>query len=340
MTDTFKVDNVFIQNAPKTFGGQRPTARRRARREGSLQLPLPGLAPFGAFDEWAVLGLYSLLDPDNPTAAVLTTFTEIADTLQFSRVISTALEGYETFPSETYDIVTESLHRLYSVEVDWRGYWEVKLTDKKGKPTRGRPRKHWVEYKGRILVSFAYIYPTGVTSPALLPPAKRRNVNLTQSPNGEPIPPIWREVEGPRPVAVQYQLSPDLVRGLTGEHPNIGATILPVRIFALRKTFGRNPTATKLLVWVCRQVNKTKTISLEGLADEKNLNLDDRQPTRCRAALLKGFDMLKTAGVVADWSLSGDKKSVIFTKADDWYFTREPSKPGLPASSGTAKADT
>ena len=205
MTDTFKVDNVFIQNAPKTFGGQRPTARRQAKHESAiqLQLPLPGLAPLGAFDEWAVLGLYSLLDPDNPTAPVLTTFTDLADTLQFSRAVSTALEGYETFPSETYAMVTESLHRLYSVEVDWRGFYKIPLTDKKGKPTRGRPRHYWVEYKGRILVSFAYIYPTGVTSPALLPPAKRRNVNLTQSPNGEPIPPIWREVEGPRPVAVQ-----------------------------------------------------------------------------------------------------------------------------------------
>lgn len=334
MTDTFKVDNVFIQNAPKTFGGQRPTARRRAKHEGALQfqLPLPGLAPFGAFDEWNVLGLYSLLDPQNPTAPVLTTFTELAETLQFSRVVSTALEGYETFPSETYDMVTESLHRLYSVEVDWRGYWEVKLTDKKGKPTRGRPRKHWVDYKGRILVSFAYIYPTGVTSPALLPATKRRNVNLTQSPNGEPIPLIWREVDGPRPVAVQYQLSPDLVRGLTGENPNIGATILPVRIFTLRKTFGRNPTATKLLVWACRQVKKTPTRTLTGLAAE--LNLDERQPARSRAALLKGFDMLKDAGVVADWSLSEDKLNVTFTKAEGWYFTRESSKPAL---TGTAK---
>ena len=100
--------------------------------------------------------------------------------------------------------------------MNWRGYYKIPLTDKKGKPTRGRPRQHWVAYKGRILVSFAYIYPAGVTPPALLPAGKRRNVNLTQSPNGEPMPPIWREVEGSRPVAVQYQLSPDLVRGLTG----------------------------------------------------------------------------------------------------------------------------
>lgn len=331
MTDTFKVDNVFIQNAPKTFGGQLPTARRRAKHEGAIQLALPGLAPFGAFDEWNVLGLYSLLDPDNPTAPVITKFTEIAETLQFSRVVSTALGGQEVFPSEVYAMVTESLHRLYSVEVDWRGYWEVKLTDKKGKPTRGRPRKHWVEYKGRILVSFAYIYPTGVTSPALLPPAKRRNVNLTQSPNGEPMPAIWREVEGPRPVAVQYQLSPDLVRGLTGEHPNIGATILPVRIFALRKTFGRNPTATKLLIWVCRQVKKTMTRSLDGLAGE--LSLDPRRVSHNRESLAKGFAMLKDAGVVADWSLSEDGQDIYFTKADGWYFTREPNKPALPARS-------
>jgi len=331
MSDTFKVDNVFIQNALKTFGGQLPTARRRAKHEGAPQLYLPGLAPFGAFDEWAVLGLYSLLDPENPTAPVLTTFTEIADTLQFSRAISTALEGYETFPSETYAMVAESLHRLYSVEVDWRGCWGVRLTDKRGKPIRGRPKKHWVEYKGRILVSFAYIYPAGVTSPALLPPAKRRNVNLTQSPHGEPIPPIWREVEGPRPVAVQYQLSPDLVRGLTGEHPNIGATILPVRIFALRKTFGRNPTVTKLLVWVCRQVKKTMTRSLDGLAAE--LSLDRDHAGRNRESLVKGFAMLKDAGVVVDWSLSEDGQNVIFTKADDWYFTRETSKSALPARS-------
>ena len=89
-------------------GNGRPPAGR-AKHEDTLQLALPGLAPFGAFDEWNVLGLYSLLDPEHPTAPVSTTYTELAETLQFSRVVSTALEGYETFPSETYDMVAESL---------------------------------------------------------------------------------------------------------------------------------------------------------------------------------------------------------------------------------------
>lgn len=307
---TFRVDNVLIQNAPKTFGAQ---------------LYLPGLAPFGPFDYWATLALYSLLDPENPKGEVYTTYTDLLSVLQFTREVSNAVEGretYPTYPSDAYYMVEESLQRLFTVEVNWRAEWAVRLTDKTGRPTRGRPKKQIIEYQGRILTAYGLVYPPGVTPPSMQPAAKRENINRAKTSTGEPPPPIWRNKEGPRPQGIVYQLSPQLVRGLTKEDPHIGATILPLRIFGLRNTFGRNPAATRLLVWVCRQTSRNLTRRLDTLADE--MNMTGRQKSRNRDALLKAFAMLRDVGVVEGFTVAEDEvglPTITFTKADDWYFS-------------------
>ena len=123
MTDTFKIDNWLLENAPKTFGAR------------ALQLHLPGLEPFGIFDFWATMGLYYHLDASRPTDPVMVKPTRLLETLEFSRELSDATAGYETFPTRSYQMLHDALHRLYSVEVDWRNFWNVRT----GK--RGRPRK-------------------------------------------------------------------------------------------------------------------------------------------------------------------------------------------------------
>lgn len=301
--NTFKVDNALIQNAPQLFAS--------SRRGGAVQLSLPGLA-FGPFDYWATLALFSLLDPQRPGDPVQTTPTELLRTLEFAREVSDALAGYETFQTEGYHLVNDALHRLYTVEVSWRHYWSVRS----GKV--GRPKKQWVDYRGRILVSYQYTYAPGVTPAHMLPPGRRQNVNTAKTLNGEAGPPIWREVDGPRPVGIEYRLSPDLVKGLTGEAGNIGATIFPVKIFKLRPTFGPYPTATRLLIWACRQTAKTMTRKLDGLAEELALRGKDRR--RNRETILRGFVMLKDAGVIEGFAVEGDK--ITFTKAPDWHFPR------------------
>lgn len=331
LPDTFKVDNLFIQGVPEFFGQKR----------AAVQLALPGLAPFGMFDLWSTLALYSLLDPDKPEDEATTTYTELLEVLQFTRLVSEELGGVETFRTDEYRLVEDTLHRLFTVEVSRQGMYKVKVTDKKtGKPSKGRPRHHYVEFRGRILITLRYIYPPDVEPPDLLPASRRKNVNRAKTLNGEPSPPIWKRVDGPKPKAVGFQFHPQLVRGIQGEM--IGATTIPLRIFGLRKTLGRNVTATRLLVWVLRQTAKTTTRRLSGLADE--LNLDTRQnPGRTRTALADAFDLLKTTGVVADFSTEeradGDTW-VTFTKADDWHFARVPkakTPPALPAPEGETK---
>lgn len=302
--DTFRVDNALIQTAPQLFAS--------SRRGETIQLSLPGLAPFGPFDYWATLALYSLLDPQRPGDPVQTTPTELLETLEFAREVSDALAGYETFPSEAYNLINDTLSRLYTVEVHLRNYWSIKTG------RRGRPTKQWVEFRGRILVSYQYTYAPGVTPAHMLPPGRRQNVNTAKTVNGEAGPPIWREVAGPRPVGIEYRISPDLLKGQTGEDGSIGATVLPVKIFELRPTFGPYPIATRLLVWACRQTAQILTRRLDGLADELAVKGKDRR--RNREAILRGFTMLKTAGVIEDFTVEGDK--ITFTKAADWHFAR------------------
>lgn len=320
---TFKVDNQLIQTAAQLYGSQRV----------SPQLYLPGLAPFGPFDYWATLALYALLDPQQPSMTVRTSYTELLQVLDFSRQLSNALMGYETYPSDAYRLVEDSLQRLFSVEVQWRHLWEVRSPGKGGKP-----RKQWVDFRGRILSSYAYLYPPGVTPPSLLPAAERKNANRAKDKRGDPGPPIYKRAAGPRPVGVEIGLAPELVRGLTGEDPHIGATIMPLHIFKLRPSFGPYPTATRLLVWVCRQTARTTTRRLDGLVRE--LDLRGKDPGRNRETILLGFEMLRAAGVVEAWQVKpgtatqvaqaaevdgledGAEPVVTFTKATGWHFSR------------------
>ena len=300
MTDTFKIDNWLLENAPKTFGAR------------ALQLHLPGLEPFGIFDFWATMGLYYHLDTNRPTDPVMVKPTRLLETLEFSRELSDATAGYETFPTRSYQMLHDALHRLYSVEVDWRNFWNVRT----GK--RGRPRKQWVEYRGRILTTYAYVYGPNVIPPDQLPESKRRNVNKTALATGEPPPPIWMLKNGPKPEGIRYRIAEDLLRGITGDDPHIGATIVPVRIFGLRATFQQYPTATKLLGWTIRQTNQAIKRDLDNLAHTMNMKGKDRHKNR--RSLLDYLDLLREAGVIED--LVVDSETVTFTKAADWHFGR------------------
>lgn len=314
---TFKVDNQLVQNVPQLFASQ--------RRSG--QLFRQGLAPFGPFDYWATLAIYSLLDPDHPEYTIKTSYTELLRILEFARQVCNAQMGYETYPTAAYRLVEDSLQRLFSIEVQWRHFWKVKGPGKKS------PRfRQWVEFRGRILSSYAFVYAPGITPPALLPQAQRINVNRALDQGGDPGPPIYKLAAGPRPVAVEIGISSELVRGLTGEDPNIGATILPLQIFKLRERLGPYPIATRLMMWVCRQTARTTTRRLDGLVEELDIRGKDHK--RNRESILESFRMLLQAGVVAEYqveiSRAGEPLSVTFTKGAGWYFPRAAEGQELP----------
>jgi hypothetical protein len=270
------------------------------------------MEPFGMFDLWVVFGCYSLLNPKKPTDPVVVTLTDFLEILDFSRVLSEALGFYRTFPSDAYALVRESLHRLFTVEAVYRGEWSVKT----GK--RGRPKRQVVEYHSRILSSYAYIYPPDVIPPDQLPESKRRNVNKATTPTGEPPPPIWMLKNGPKPEGIRYRIAEDLLRGITGDDPHIGATIVPVRIFGLRPTFQQYPTATKLLGWTIRQTNQEIKRDLDNLAYHMNMKGKDRHKNRRN--LLDYLALLKEAGVIEDLVVEGE--TVTFSKSADWHFGR------------------
>jgi hypothetical protein len=316
-TDTFKIDNQLIQRAPTIFG---------ARLRGPSQLTLPGIgeAPLGPFDEWAAYGLYALLDPKNPIAPVRTTPTELLEVLKFARNVSNALAGHETFQTGNYHIVEEALHRLYSVELERQDLWTVGIPGK-----RGRPKRRYVYFKGRIVISYSLIYPPGITPTYLLKPEDREDINRARTWVPDALP-IWKVKNAPRPEGIEYRIHPDLVRGLTDEDPNIGSTTMPFAIFDLRRTFGRNPTATRLLVWVMRQAANTTTRDLDALARE--FRLEPTQPGRNRSNLLDGFNMLKEARVIESFTAQTDEATgrvkVTFTKNKEWYLTNPEENEG------------
>lgn len=319
---TFKVDNRLIQHAPNLFAS-------KFRPGQGVQMHLPGMEPFAPFDYWATVALYSLLDPADPTAPVITTPTELAGVLAFAKQAA-VIDGYatQTYPSDVFETIHSALHRLYSVEVDLTGYWFIRTGG------RGRPRKKPVMYKGRILSSYMYVLPEGTDLPPReFAPDRWENVNrIKVLPDGQPAPPIWRPKDGPRPEGIRYTLAPDLVRGLTGKGENIGATILPTEVFALRTTaIGRSPNVTRLLFWVCRQVDRDMKRDLDGLIDQ--LRVQSKSRKQNRESLLRGFKLLKEYGVIEDYSVTdpdADRAFVTFTKADGWYFGRDRTEETLP----------
>ena len=304
MTDqTFKLDNVVIQTAPTLFGRRNP------------QLYLPGMEPFGPFDLWVVFGCYSLLNPKKPTDPVVVTLTDFLEILDFSRTISEALGHYRTFPSDAYALVRESLHRLFTVEAVYRGEWSVKTGRK------GRPKRQVVEYHSRILASYAYIYPPDVIPPDQLPEAKRRNVNKAKTTRNEEGPPIYQYKDGPRPEAIQFRISEELLRGLTKTDPHIGATTLRLEIFKLRRPLANKHTAVRLLLWVARQTKKSPAIGLDKLCRQLNL-LDPkgRNVQRTRDDLVAALALLQDLGVVEGFSHDLQSDVVTVTKAEAWHF--------------------
>ncbi len=306
MTDnkTFKLDNVITQNVPQLFGSRTP------------QLYLPGMEPFGPFDLWAMLGCFSLLDPKKPTRPVIIKTTELLEVLDFARTISEALGHYATFASGEYAMLRESLHRLFTVEVILAGEYNVKTGQ------RGRSEKRLVEYHTRILASYAYIYPAGVTPPDQLPEAKRRNINKATTLSNEPGPPIYEFANGPRPEAIEFRVSEELLRGLTGKIPNIGATVFPMKIFELRRKIpSRDSTTIKLLMWVCRQTKQSPRIGLDKLC--RGLNLFDakgRNVDRTRESALRSLDRLQDFGVIEGYTHDTKTDVVVLKKAEDWHF--------------------
>ena len=300
---TFRLDNVVMEAAPTLFGKRSP------------QLYLPGMEPFGPFDLWVVLGCYSLLDPKKPTNPVTVTLTDFIELLDFSRTISEALGHYRTFPSDAYVNVREALHRLFTVEAVYTGDWFVKT----GK--RGRPRKQIVEYHFRVLSSYMYLYPPDVIPPDQLPDRKRRNVNRARTVKGEEGPPVYQYTDGPRPIGIQFTVSQELLRGLTKTDPHIGATILRMSIFKLRRELANKHTAVRLLLWVSRQTAKTPKTSLDKLCHRLNL-LDPkgRNVQRAREDALKAFATLRDLGVVEAFDYDPKTDLIVVTKADDWHF--------------------
>lgn len=310
---TFKLDNVVMQTAPTLFGKQTP------------QMYLPGMAPFGHFDLWVVLGCYSLLDPKKPTDPVTVTLTDFVEILDFSRTISEALGYYPTFSSDAYAMVRESLHRLFTVEAAYTGEWNIKT----GK--RGRPKRQVFERHARILSSYTYIYPPDVIPPDQLPEPKRRNVNKAKTTRNEDGPPVYQYRDGPRPEAIQFRISQELLGGLTKTDPHIGATTLPVAIFKLRRKLANKHTAVRLLLWVARQTKKSPAISLDKLC--RRLNVYDpkgRNVQRTRDDLVAALALLQELGVVEGFEHDPQSDVVTITKAEAWHFpTRDDEDEGL-----------
>ena len=144
---------------------------------------------------------------------------------------------------------------------------------------------------------------------------------------GEAGDPIWKLKDGPRPSGIEYRLASDLVRGLTGDDPNIGATTLPFKIFSFRRDFQKSAASTNLLFWVCRQLAPTMSRTLEGLAAE--LNLDPDRPARAYEAIDQGFELLKRTGVVNDFKV--EDQAVTFHKNQSWPFDKDADALAAPA---------
>ena len=306
MTDdkTFKVDNVFIQAAPGMIGAK------------SIQLSLlPDQGLFSMFDFWVAMGCYSLVNPKSPKAPVTVSLTQFVELLDFAKTVATSDAGYSwsTYSSDSYALVRDSLHRLFSVEFNFRGEYLVRTKPK------GRRQRRSVEYHGRFLSSYMYIYPPDVIPPDQLPEAKRRNVNEAKTRKGESGPPVWELNDGSKPEAIQFRIADEMLGGLTREDPNIGATIFPVRVFLLRRSLpSRDKTTPTLLAWVIRQTNRRPKIGLDKLV--KQVGFAGRNAGRNRQRVLDSLDTLLKAGVIE--SVAHDPKTdfVTIVKASDWHF--------------------
>lgn len=307
---TFPIDNQIIQWAPKIFALQkRPTT----------QPYLPGFEkPLPPFAEWVVYGLYALIDPNNPSKPILTTPTEILEILDFARDLSHALGDTTTYSSDQYELINESLDLLFTTEIYQTGYWKTYVPA--GQTSKGKKKtgKYAYTFRGHILSNYTFIYPENVTPAELLPDGEKINISKAKYQDRA----IWKRKEGPRPIGIELQLDPRLIRGLTGETPNIGATTVPFKIFELRKAFPKNQTLKRLLFYVLRQANQTMSNQdLDKLV--KQLDLDSRRKAKTRKDIIQGFELLKNSGVIKAYKVTeadtSGKAKITFTKSPDWY---------------------
>lgn len=329
---TFKLDNMVIQNAPDLF-------RNKAGNGfvAGTQLYLPGMEPFGPFDYLALLACFSLVDPDRPLDGIRTTPTELVETLGFSRTVGRAMRGEDIVPQESddgegapiakyggkhYAQVRESLHRLYSTEVRWQGYWKIR----DGK--RGRPKHQWVEYQGRIITSITLIYPEGVEPPDRRPQAQRKNINVLRDKrhpdDGSQTPPIWANPDGPQPEAILISIDSRLLQSLRsddGAGENIGATTIPMAIFQHRALLASNPAALQLLVWTLRQNNPHIKVQAQKLIDDV-AKLKGKDNARNRRSLQRALTMLQDIGAIEAINHDDETDYIEFDKIADWQYAK------------------
>lgn len=303
-TDFFNIDNIWLQSMSHYYGQKR-----------SVQLHLPGMEPFTHFDAWATLALYSTLNPKEPHKPVRIKPSKLLELLRFTKVIADAEAGYESFPTQNYRMIEESLHRLRTVEVTLT--WS-KTPKKKGQA--GRPRKLTFERHTSVLWAYTYIYEDdeGEFTGDQLPPGERVNVNDALTLKNEPGPPIYR-TDRRRYREIEYRMSDDLIVGLRGAEGGIGYTPAPLRIFELRPKLQGYPTATKLLVWSLREVRKEgEPIKIDIDKLVTRMGLKGRNKRRNRESIIHYLGMLQEYGVLEQVSCDPLTNQISFFRSQQW----------------------
>jgi hypothetical protein len=305
-TGIFKIDNVWLQTMSHYYGQKR-----------SVQLHLPGMEPFTHFDAWATLALYSTLDPKEPHKPVRIKPTDLLKLLKFTKIVADAEAGYESFPTQNYRMIEESLHRLRTVELTLT--WS-KTEKKKGKS--GRPRKLTFERHTSVLWAYTYIYEDdeGEFTGEQLPPGERVNVNEALTLDNEPGPPIYR-ADRRRYKEIEYRMSDELITGLRGADGGIGFTPAPLRIFELRPKLHDYPTATKLLVWSLRQVRpEGEPIKIDVDKLVVFTGLKGRNRSRNRESIINYLGMLQEYGVLEQVNYDRRNNQISFFRSKQWQF--------------------
>jgi len=332
---TFPVDNAALQIAPDLFAASR-------RKSSAIQPYLPGLdKPLPPFAEWLLYGIYSLIDPNNPAAVIQTTPTELLRIMEFSQEAAAEPGHYPTYSSDQYQLINESLDLLFTTEIQnitkgpWKRYHPKDENEKVKKDKKDKKNKKSDEYtfvfRGHVLSNFTIIYPPEVTPAENLPEDEVENISRSESGS------IKKRKEGPRPIGIELQLDPRLIRGLTGHPDNIGTTSIPFDVFKIRKAYPKNRSLHRLLFYVLRTTEQTLiNQDLDKLINR--LGLDTRRVGRTRKDVLTGFQILKDTGVIFEFRVNTEdtsgKVKFSFIKSKDWYLKDWSNNPELPGEEG------
>lgn len=303
----FAVDNHLIQLGPSFFG---PV------REGNpyqLEL-LPGMNPMNSFHYFTSVGLYVLLDHDNPSAIVRTKPSELLEILRFSRTVATAANGYEfmTFDSDQYRLIERTLHELNTRQLVYKTFWDTP-TGKKKRGGKLEYKRQWTEHHHTVLAYYGFEGVDGTIAPT--EEKKRKKLGPTII-SDQPVVLTYDQKEKAgrriRYEAIIYQLHPILTKGLIGE--GIGFTKIDIELFIRRKELQANPTAANLLFWIPRQVKtliKTPLFPSPG-ADGllKTLNTNPDQPGRAIKYLDNALKTFKSIGIVQDFEITGEDVTI------------------------------